>query len=506
MKMLVAASLFLAPSSLAAAQSTIHVPADQPTIQDGIGAAQAGDTVLVAPGTYNEQIDLLGKAITLRSTGGASNTIIDSEGRDDWPDFPFGPVVRMINTEGASTVIEGFTITGGETDGIGSAGYCGVWCDGLTPTLRDCRITGNSGGLGGGVTGSPTLERCEITGNDSLPYGDGGGVRGAPIMRDCVVSNNRSGGVGGGIYVTGPCVIEDCIIQENIAGNGFDGYTGGGVFGPADLIGCVITGNSAHHFLSGGPPDEVGSGVDGANSIRRCTIANNFVANSAGLPIQPGGGVRNVATIVDSIIWSNEDNEFAASSTPNVTYSTVMGGYPGTGNSSADPMFLNAAAGDFLQLGSPAIDAGDPASPLDPDGTRADMGALFFPQFPATAVVRNGTGVNPSCYQTTDTPVIGSTWTATVDATAHGFSGTMVRLYAYSQPSAPMLFPFGEILVDTASGRLGTVLAPAVAGTATFPLPLPTDYSLGGLTIASQAVVFGGGVGLCNAIDLVLGL
>ena len=61
--------------------STIHVPGDQPTIQAGINAASNGDTVLVDPGTYYENIDFLGKAITVTSSGGAAQTIIDGGAR-----------------------------------------------------------------------------------------------------------------------------------------------------------------------------------------------------------------------------------------------------------------------------------------------------------------------------------------------------------------------------------------------------------------------------------------
>ena len=63
-----------------AAQTTIHVPADQPTIQAGIKAAHDGDTVSVAPGTYHENINFLGKSITLQPSGAAGSAIIDGSG------------------------------------------------------------------------------------------------------------------------------------------------------------------------------------------------------------------------------------------------------------------------------------------------------------------------------------------------------------------------------------------------------------------------------------------
>ena len=118
----------LSPSSLAA---TINVPADQPTIQAAINAATSGsDEVLVAPGTYNEIIDLLGKAITVRSTGGAAVTTIDGTGLSD-------SVVKCASGEGPDTILDGFTITGGtggNTSESGDPVGGGMFNSGSNPT------------------------------------------------------------------------------------------------------------------------------------------------------------------------------------------------------------------------------------------------------------------------------------------------------------------------------------------------------------------------------------
>ncbi|MCK4654592.1 MAG: hypothetical protein KAU01_09100, partial [Candidatus Cloacimonetes bacterium] len=74
------------------------------------------------------------------------------------------------------------------------------------------------------------------------------------------------------------------------------------------------------------------------------------------------------------------------------TYSDIEDGWTGTGNINSDPMFVNPGSGDYhLQSTSPCIDAGDPASPLDPDSTVADMGAYYFHQITALDPPQNVT-------------------------------------------------------------------------------------------------------------------
>src|SRR4030095_3463766 len=187
--------LFLLLVHSAAAQTTIRVPADQPTIQAGIGAAAPGDIVLVAPGTYFERINFSGKSIIVTSEAGPFGTTIDGGGG--------GAVVTFNAGEGRGAVISGFTIT----NGGGSLGS-GVIVSNASPIIDTTIITANRGCDGVGINvsfGSPLITNNQITGN---------------VRTEC------SGGVGGaGIMVGGASA---AVIESNfIADNSLTGGTAG---------------------------------------------------------------------------------------------------------------------------------------------------------------------------------------------------------------------------------------------------------------------------------------
>ncbi len=105
--LLLCLSALLCPCAFAA---TLNVGPGQPytTIQSAIDAANPGDTVLVAPGTYYENIDFLGKAITVTSSAGPATTIIDGGARIG------AATVNFLSGETLASVISNFTIRNGQ--------------------------------------------------------------------------------------------------------------------------------------------------------------------------------------------------------------------------------------------------------------------------------------------------------------------------------------------------------------------------------------------------------
>ena len=122
--LLILAVFIILPAAGTAA--IINVPGDYPTIQQAIDAAAGGDTVLVAPGTYIENIRFKGKAIIVKSSDGPHVTTIDGNHTKGLS------VVSFIDEEGFGSVLEGFTITNGagtaaKEYGVLGGGICCGW-------------------------------------------------------------------------------------------------------------------------------------------------------------------------------------------------------------------------------------------------------------------------------------------------------------------------------------------------------------------------------------------
>ena len=383
MKKLIAAVTLLAVSTAQA--DIIYVDASCPgpgdgseldpycSIQTAIDNAVDTDEVVVAPGTYFETIDFLGKAIWLHSSDGAEVTTIDGTG--------FFHVVQCVTGEGPDTVLDGFTITGGNADGTPGSDRNGggMLNEGSSPTVTNCTFTANSADAGGGMANefsSPTVEHCTFIANSADVGGGMATQFGSPTVIGCTFRENQ--GEGGGMVNSGdgsPTIV-DCIFSGNVCtqddGGGmnnsegsspivinctFDGNIsiggGAGIDNEASsptMINCMFIGNIA--------ATEGGGMLNWESSamVINCTFANNS-ANA-------GGGMDNEFSnpiVTNCILWGNTGGEIRNHpGSPIVTYCDVQGGYPGTGNIDADPMFVDPDNGDFrLQAGSPCIDAGN---------------------------------------------------------------------------------------------------------------------------------------------------
>jgi hypothetical protein len=204
---------------------------DAPTVQAGIDSSVTGDTVLVHPGTYVENLNFSGKDIVLKSASGPETTILDGSGTP-------GPVIRLENGETSGAIIEGLTITGGTV--IPSNGG-GIYCRRTYPIIRFNIIrnnTGNSAGgirLIGGTLGEAVIEGNVIEENHSENLGGGIYIlRMSVTIRDNMIVRNYSPDDGGGISArlgtsnvidNTRVVIEENVFLENVAGD-----KGGGLY------------------------------------------------------------------------------------------------------------------------------------------------------------------------------------------------------------------------------------------------------------------------------------
>jgi len=237
------------------------------SIQAAIDTASNGDVIIIQPGTYYENIDFLGKAITIKSTDPndpdvLAITIIDGN--------QAGSVVAFNNGEGNDTIINGVTLQNGKANYGG-----GIYCNGASPTISKCIITQNS------AFGTPGMIRYKHYDDDA----DGGGIyckASSPIITNCIIKNNMTNHSGAGIccdFSSSPNITH-CIISENFCTQGEAEPNGGGICcwdnSSPTISNCTINDNSA----------AVGGGVycygDSIPIIIDCTITGNSCVSRGG--------------------------------------------------------------------------------------------------------------------------------------------------------------------------------------------------------------------------------
>ena len=247
-----AVSAALAAGGLSHA-TVIHVPAGQPTIQAGISAASSGDTVLIAPRTYSETIDFLGKSIVVGSlylTPGdpayVASTIMDGGGTA-------GPLASFTSGEDSLSMLVGMTLQHGRASWGGA-----VFCSGGSPRISDCVIFANEAPYeGGGIYSAesdPIIENCRVEDNSAID-GSGGGIfvtAGAPRISGCVFSGNFAHSTGGAIL----CWESSPVITDNVIdGNSSSGNYAGGIY--SRDCNAVI----ARNVFSNNSADGIGGGL-----------------------------------------------------------------------------------------------------------------------------------------------------------------------------------------------------------------------------------------------------
>jgi len=341
------------------------------SIQAAIDAAASGDTISVGSGVYLENLNI-GKQVMVVSTSGAENTTIQGIG---------GTVVTI----GASATLDGFIVTGGNATNGG-----GIYISGISSILNNI-IRGNSATNGAGIY---AYASADIVGNvieDNNASTTGGGIIIARSyttvnVRENVIRRNNakySGGLFTSNYLL--AVVEDNLFEANAASTSS--------YGSAMNIPAYTTLRMNRNVYKDHPGIAVrGSGYAGhvikntlfvgndhailLPSYSRIKVVNSTITGNT-LGVTGGSYCQgSCPQVINSVVWGNGTDVRGWGLT--VTHSVLGMPRNGAGNIVADPLFVDAAGGDYrVQSGSPAIDSGIDTSA---DGVIADIDNVTRPQ------------------------------------------------------------------------------------------------------------------------------
>jgi hypothetical protein len=385
-------SCFIAISHLFAA--TLRVPSQYPTIQAGLNVAQSGDTVLVEPGTFVENLTWpYTDGIVLTSEYGPDTTFIDGNGSGRVIDFPSISFSKSTEITGF-TIQNGYAVQGGgiitngspfiygntiqhnTAEGMSTWVYGGgIFCNGSgSPTIENNLIQGNAAkgqywNYGGGIyidNGNyaliigNTIEYDSTVGG-SWNYGSGiycdGGS--SPDIRHNIIQYNRavlgSRGHGAGIYVddnSNAYILSNLIIY-NTTQSGSWNY-GGGIL--INSGATVINNTIAENSCVGGNWN-YGGGIriyDSTNTIENNIVVNNIASSGGGIYAGTGG----YATLLNNDVWNNTGGNYSGIS-------------PGSNDISIDPIFVSGPLGGYY-LSQTAAGQGQDSPCIDYGTTLAE--------------------------------------------------------------------------------------------------------------------------------------
>jgi len=386
-------------------QTIIRVPENYQTISEALNATDQGDTVLVGPGVYVENIEWPENAVDVKlmSTEGAENTIIDGSSMEE----------RVIRIEGSwevdfneNTAIDGFTLT---------RGLGGLYVHEADITIRNLIVENNDLDVGSRAYGAGIL--LEFSNSK---------------IENCIVQNNRavagSWAYGGGVYIDRDCNVHllSSIVRNNYASGGGWSFGAGiyinvssssGDLSDIKINSCQIIGNESNGSRPYGAGLYISStyGVEIENTVFSKNISTGSFNESsieldrAGVTMKHCTSTKNNTGITlsfselkiyNSILFDNQfeiDKEDWDDSVVEVEYSLVSGGYPGVGNIDADPDFIREDT-QVPSLNSVCIGKGsiDYTTTLDisgadrpaPQGTQPDIGAYEINQDSRIAKVK----------------------------------------------------------------------------------------------------------------------
>jgi beta propeller repeat protein len=181
-------------------------------LQHAVTDANDGDQIVASQGRYEEKVNFAGKAVTIRSEDPDDPAVVAATLLRST-----GSTVAFTSHEEAGSVLDGFTITGGNE---------AVYCWNASPTITRCEITG-SGGAGVRLVGAcnPVITRCQVIASGAAGIEMSGPTEGRTIrqnegmIRNCLIAGNRGQGVHGGK----PTMV-NCTLVENIL-EGIDAHT-----------------------------------------------------------------------------------------------------------------------------------------------------------------------------------------------------------------------------------------------------------------------------------------